>query len=901
MIIDEKDYLMHYGTPRKSGRYPWGSGGDPDQQTSARNQDWLGFVEDMKRQGLTDKEIYDGQGMSSTEFRARKSVARNERRNSRQSQAVRMREEAHSNIAIGKALGISEGAVRDLLKDYENRKEDILIATSDSLRDQVKKHNTSDTLVPIDIGSGTENYMGIAATKLNTAVQILKDEGYTVHDVNAPQVATGQYTKYKVLCPPGTTRTQAFNARDNIRLVDQASENFGETYDGIQPPIGISLNRVGIRYKDQGGGEMDGVIHVRPGVKDVSLGNSQYAQVRVTVGDSHYLKGMATYKDDLPEGVDLVFNTDKTNTGNKLDAMKPIESTDPLNPYGATIRKQVFERDAAGVKKITSVMNIVNEEGSWGDWSSEISAQMLSKQNTVLIKTQLDMTLEKRQAEFKELSSLTNPTVKRKLLETFGDETESTAVHLQAAGFKRQGWHVILPISTMPPTQIYAPKYRDGERVALIRYPHGGTFEIPDLIVNNNHPEAKRVLGNNPRDAVGIHHSVAVRLSGADFDGDTVLVIPNPSRGTRRIKITPALEGLKDFDPKAVYGTPKGSPKTMTKEQKEYQMGVVSNLITDMTIRVASPPDLARAIRHSMVVIDAENHNLNWKQSALDNGISDLKEKYQGKKTAGASTLISRAGAKVSVPQRTPRPAKRGGPISKETGRREFEPTNRSFVNKEGERIFRMQSSTKLAETEDAHLLSSGTPQERLYADYANKMRVLANQSRREAVTTPRLNYSKSARKIYAKEVESLKDKLDLVERNRPLERQAQILANAQIRARKQENPGMDTATEKKVKNQALAEARIRTGATRLDIKITPQEWIAIQSGAISESFLNDILNKADLDLVRKYATPKTQRMMTSTMTTRAQQLFASGATRAQVADALGVSISTLDKALNES
>lgn len=901
MIIDEEDYLMHYGTPRKSGRYPWGSGGDPTQQTSTRNQDWLGFVEDLKRQGLSDKEIYEGQGMSSTEFRARKSVARNERVNALTSQMVRMREEAHSHVAIGKQLGVPESTVRAYLKNYESRKEDVLIATSNMLRDQVKKHNTTDVLVPIDIGSGTENYMGIAATKLNTAVQILKDEGYGVFDVNAPQVATGQYTKYKVLCPPGVTRTDAFNARDNIRLIDQASENFGESYDGIQPPIGISLNRIGVRYGDQGGKEMDGVIHVRPGVKDVSLGNSQYAQVRITVNDSHYLKGMATYKEDLPSGVDLVFNTNKNDTGNKLDAMKPIESTDPLNPYGATIRKQVFERDAEGRKKVTSVMNIVNEEGSWGDWSSEISAQMLSKQNTVLIKTQLDMTLEKRQAEFNELSSLTNPTVKRKLLETFGDETESVGVHLSAAGFKRQGWHVILPIDSMPPSQIYAPKYRDGETVVLIRYPHGGTFEIPELTVNNNHAEAKRVLGRNPRDAVGIHHSVAVRLSGADFDGDTVLVIPNPKKGTRRIKVTGALEGLKDFDAKAVYGSPPGSPKTMTKDQKEYQMGVVSNLITDMTIRLAPGSDIARAVRHSMVVIDAENHNLNWKQSALDNGISDLKEKYQGKKTAGASTLISLAGAKLSVDQRVPRPAARGGPIDRETGRREFEPTNRSFVNREGERIFRKQGSTRLAETDDAHTLSSGTPQEKLYADYSNKMRTLANQARREAVNTPRPKISSSAKKIYVKEVQSLNDKLDLVERNRPLERQAQILATAQIRARRDENPGMDASTEKKVKNQALAESRIRTGAKRLDIKITPQEWIAIQAGAISDSQLNDILNKADLDLVRKYATPKTQRMMSSTMVTRAQQLFASGATRAQVADQLGVSISTLDKALNES
>lgn len=67
---------------------------------------------------------------------------------------------------------------------------------------------------------------------------------------------------------------------------------------------------------------------------------------------------------------------------------------------------------------------------------------------------------------------------------------------------------------------MYAPNYKDGETVALIRYPHGGTFEIPILTVNNKQAEGKRVLGNTPADAIGINSKVAGRLSGADFDGD---------------------------------------------------------------------------------------------------------------------------------------------------------------------------------------------------------------------------------------------------------------------------------------------------------------------------------------------------------------------------------------------
>lgn len=895
VIFDEDDYLAHYGTPRHSGRYPWGSGGDNNQQTSTRNQDFLGFYNDMKSQGLSDTEIARGMGISTTLLRNRRTIANNERKQALTSQIVRLREAGNSNVGIGQRLGLPESTVRSYLKDYENQKVNVLAATSDMLRDQVAQKQF------IDVGSGVENYLGISATKLNAAVQVLRDEGYMLHDVNIQQVGTGQFTRYKILCPPGTTRTEAFKNRDKIQQITMKTENFGETFEGIQPPIGISSSRVAVKYGDQGGDAADGVIYVRPGVKDVSLGRSNYAQVRITVDNDHYLKGMAMYKDDLPDGVDLMFNTNKKDTGNKLDAMKPIESDDPVNPYGATIRDQVYERDANGRKRVTSVMNIVNEEGSWSDWSNDISTQMLSKQSPVLIRNQLDMTWEKRQKEYQELSSLTNPTVKKKLLTTFGDETDSAAVHLDAAGFKRQGWHVILPISNMKPSEIYAPNFKDGERVVLIRYPHGGTFEIPELVVNNNHRGAKKALGDNPKDAVGIHHSVAERLSGADFDGDTVLVIPN---GSRKIKSTPALQDLKGFNPKAIYGVPKveGQPPTISSSMKQTQMGVVSNLITDMTIRGAPTSDIARAVKHSMVVIDAEKHNLNWKQSAIDNGISQLQQKYQRQYGAqGASTLISRATATVRVDERKPRTAAKGGPINRETGAKEFELTGRLRKNKSGELETAQQKSKRLAETDDAHSLSSGTLPERLYADHSNRLKNLANQARLQIVNTPNPKRSPLAAKTYAKEVDSLNAKLDRAQRNRPLERQAMVIANANIRAKMQENPGMDEATLKKVRSQALHEARARTGATKTDIIIEPNEWEAIQAGAIAYSRLNEILNKADLEVVRKLATPKNQNLMSSSKISRAKQMFASGATRAEVAAALGVSLSTLDQSVNVS
>src|SRR5690606_21658099 len=104
-------------------------------------------------------------------------------------------------------------------------------------------------------------------------------------------------------------------------------------------------------------------------------------------------------------------------------------------------------------------------------------------------------------------------------------------------------------------------------------------------------------------------------------------------------------------DSKREYPAYEGMPK-MTAKQKQSEMGKVSNLITDMTIKGANTNEIARAVRHSMVVIDAEKHNLNYKQSAIDNGISQLKQKYQGGADKGASTLISRTTSEQRVPTR---------------------------------------------------------------------------------------------------------------------------------------------------------------------------------------------------------------------------------------------------------
>jgi DNA-binding CsgD family transcriptional regulator len=875
---------------------------------------FLDIVEDMRKEGMTEAQIAQGFGISTTQLRASKSIARNEQKQQQINMAQRLKDKGYSNVAIGERMGINESSVRSLLDPGAKDKADVLESTSNMLKRQVeeKKYVDVGTDVHRDlpIGDGPSARGEISSTKFDTAVARLREEGYTLHYVKVPQLGTGKFTTVKVLAAPGTKYREVFENRHLIRGISEKSKDGGHTFDGgFQKPISVSSKRVDIVYADKGGAEKDGLIYVRPGAKDLSLGAARYAQVRIDVDGTHYLKGMAVYKDDLPAGVDLQFHTNKGNTGSKKDAMKK-QSDDPDLPFGAVVSQLKNDKG-----KVNSALNIVNEEGKWDDWSRNLPSQMLSKQRPDLVKSQLDVTYERRRKEFEEISALTNPVVRQKLLETFADSTDSASVHLKAAAMPRQATKVIIPIASIKEHEIYAPSLRDGERVSLVRFPHGGTFEIPEVTVNNKNREARKILGTDAKDAIGIHHKVAERLSGADFDGDTVLAIPN---NTGKIKSTPALDGLKGFEPKSAYkpydgmrtvdgGTynartrsvdyPGGKKNPSHMQQK---MGDVSNLITDMTIKGASPDELARAVRHSMVIIDSEKHHLDYKSSAQNNGIPALKEKYQGKKNAGASTLISRAGSPERITKRKPRPAAEGGPIDRETGKKVFVDVEDTYVNRKGVTVKPTEEVSKLANRDDAHSLSSGTPVERIYADHSNRLKSLANQSRKEMVNTKPRAYEPSAKKVYSREVDSLNAKLNTALKNAPLERQAQVLANAMVAQKKAANPNLDGSDLRKIKAQALATARVRTGAKKERIDLTDTEWDAIQAGAISTNKLKRILDNADIEQIRVRATPKQKLLMTSAKASRAKAMLASGYSQAEVADALGVSLTTLKSSLSE-
>ena len=885
MIIDENDYLAHYGTPRHSGRYPWGSG---DNETEHRNATLNQEVARLKKDGIKEADIATGMGYkSTTDLRAAMSISKNAQKASDIALVQRLRDDGNSPSAISRRTGLADSTVRSYLKPGAADKADQLTSTANMLRDQVNEKGF------VDVGAGVAIGQGISQGRFDTALSVLQQEGYEVHSLSLPQLTTEHDTKYKVLGLPGSEKKEIYQDPTKIKLITDSSDDGGRSWNKTLDPMSIDSKRIAVVYKGEGGEKADGVIYVRPGVKDVELGGKNYAQVRVMVDGTHFVKGMAMYKNDLPPGVDLVFNTSKEKTGSKLDALKPREENIDL-PFGSLISRQIVDHPGSKDAKVTSVMNIVNEEGRWDEWSKTLSSQMLSKQSPILAKTQLDMTYEHRINEFEQIKALTNDTVKRKMLNDFAGTTDSAAVHLKAAAMPGQQVRVILPVSSLPKTQVYAPTFKHGEELVLVRFPHSGPFEIPQLINNRNHAESKRLLGD-AKDAIGINHHVAKQLSGADFDGDTVLVIPNYHG---RVKTASMLESLKNFDPRASYPKYDGM-EVMSKDRTQSEMGKISNLITDMSIANASHDEIARAVKHSMVVIDAAKHELNYKQSYNDNNIKQLKDKYQRQVsgTGGASTLISRRKSEERVPQRKDRPHSMGGPVNLTTGEKEFIPTGR--VNRKTGQLITTKS-TKLTEAKDAHTLSSGTPMERYYANHSNKLKALANQARLEAIKTPRAKRSPSARDTYKSEVASLEASLALAKQNAPLERQAQLLANSNVRTRRNDNPNMDSETLKKVKTQALNDARHRTGADKQDIKISQKEWNAIQEGAISDSKLTEILLHTKTETIRKLATPKDDVLMTSAVTRRAKAMLASGYSRDEVAQALGVSKSTLDLGVKE-
>lgn len=907
------EFLEHYGTPRHSGRYPWGSGKNPQ-----RNKNFKSRVDELRKKGLKDTQIAEGFGISTTVLRARYSNATNEIKKENIERAVRLKEKGYKNTKIAEMMGVPESTIRNWIKPDAIEKR----SSTEQIADILKKN--VDEKGYIDVGKGVELSLNTTDTKLKNAIALLEEQGYAKWTVQVNQLGTGegQKTSIKVLAPPGTTYKDINMNQDKIRTIEDYSVDQTDKVSklGLPPVNSISSDRIKILYSEDGGSAKDGVIEIRRGVEDLSLGNAKYAQVRIGVDDKYYLKGMAMYSDNIPPGVDVIFNTSKSKDKPLEKVLKEMKTTtlpdgtkviDQDNPFGASIKSEKdltrvprYYEDTNGNQKVSAI-NVVNEEGDWGTWSKSLASQMLSKQPNQLVKKQLELSYEIKKDEFNKIMELDNAVVRRKMLESFANDCDASAVHLKAAALPRQSSYVILPIDGIKENEIYAPRFKNGENVALIRYPHGGTFEIPILTVNNKNKQATSIL-SDAIDAVGIHSKSAERLSGADFDGDTVLVIP--VNENVKIKATKQLEGLKDFDPKKQYAIErlddpaldkKVNPKAMTAKGKQVEMGKITNLITDMTIKMAPPEELERAVRHSMVVIDAEKHDLDYRKSYKVEKIDELKAKYQVQpdgRIGGASTIISMAKSVERVPTRkelSPDPV---------TGEKRYEVKVGDTYIKDGKVHHRTIESTKMAEAPDATKLIStfNTPNERSYAQYANRLKTLANEARKEYMNTDMPKRDPEAAKAYEKEVASLDSKLNIALKNAPRERQAQLLANQIVEMKKSGKSDADADTIKKWRGQALATARTRVGASKQQITFTEKEWEAVQARAISPTKLAKILDNANLDNVKKMATPKSTRGLSPSQISIIKSMKARGYTSGEIAERLGVSSGTVSYYANK-
>lgn len=717
--MSEEEFIMHYGKGHldggHSGRYPWGSGKD-DYQHSI---DFLGRVEQLRKRGWkeTPENIAKDFGLSVKEYRMEKTLCNNERRLRQVSRVENLKASGLNNSEIGRKVGIPESSVRSLLNESSKKKMLEARNTADFLKEQLK------TKKMIDVGVDTEIDLGISRVKLDTALYMLESQGYGVYSNRIPQPTNkNKQTTQKVLCDkdikpaPGKTVPKEIYDYENIKTLKEyiSRDNGGSFEKKFNYPASLDSKRMLIRYADEKGpdgftgNDKDGTIEIRRGVPDLDLGESRYAQVRILVDGTHYAKGMAIYSDKMPDGIDVVFNTNKSKdvpmkSPNKEDkqVLKPIKS-DPENPFGSAIKDVdqggQYWYDSKTGKRLQSkaesknaklgLINKRSDQGDWTEWKDALPSQFLSKQPVYMAKKQLELAKANKLAEFDDIKSLTNPTIKKYYLEKFASNCDKAAVDLKAAALPGQKYHVIIPVNSLGDNEIYAPQYKPGTKVALIRYPHGGTFEIPILTVTDKNPVAKKIIGPDSIDAVGIKKKVADRLSGADFDGDTVMVIPtHDKKGKVKISSRDQLDELKGFDTKSYQYDDQRVGKDGTvhyyRNGKEFkimkntntQMGIISNLITDMTLAGANDTDLAKAVKHSMVVIDAEKHKLDYRASEIENNIADLKRRYQKSidkdgniKYGGAGTIVSRAKGELDVPKR------RGQPKINEKGKSWYDP-----------------------------------------------------------------------------------------------------------------------------------------------------------------------------------------------------------------------------------
>lgn len=917
-------------------------------------------IKGLKDAGYTESQIAIGLGITTQSLKARESIATNIakreflEKNKELMNGIKdengnwIKEPITNRSERARILGVSEATLRSRENGQVDKNTQIIFDVADILRNEMKTNKY------LDVGKGTAESLSLAKKmnikpdRLATAIEILKLEGYDTINVQVDQMGSkvGNKTTIQTLVPPGTTYQQL---KEDVAKIDNVIgvynggrfEDDTETFRKIEEPVSIDSKRIFIKYAEEGGIEKDGLIELRRGVDDISLGKAAYAQVRIAVDGDHYLKGMAMHTDNIPEGYDILVNSNKKEGTPPEDVFKKMDPTKKVdgNPFGTSIKTDpdedyIIQRhyiDSKTGEEKLSAINVVNAEGDWSKWSKTVASQLLAKQSPDLVNKQLDLTYDAREREFNEIMSLTNPVVRKRLLNEFEKNTDKAAVDLKAVAFPEQSTRVLLPYPNMKENECYCPGYDNGEMVALVRYPHGGTFEIPRLTVNNKFDEAKKDLGEC-RDAIGIHPKTATTLSGADFDGDTVICIPiydkhgnkiTPLTTSEDIDMAPYMK-LRDFDtltyklPKEVVYEADGvtrrkDPRVMQDEKaRGKQMGIATNLIMDLTSKRADPKDIVDAVMYSMVVVDAFKHGLDWKQAQKDFRIAEINKKYRA--TGGSDTIMTKAKSpeyvdpkkeKTAVSKMTPEELEKwyaGEKIyeipSKTVAWRDKETGEYHQIERTGKKVksYKMAEANTDKEIEDL-MSSNPTAIEIAYATFATRLKHLAQTARKEAraIETYDKNTDKSLKDKYKEQIDSLRRKKTEAIAGKPLEKKAQAYANRLFDIFKADNPDLDDAHYDKQRGKLIEAARKRVGAKQTRIDITPKEWEAIQSRVISASELNEIFNYADMDKVKKLAMPRETKILTTSQINWAINAMYNGKSIAEIASDLGVSTSTIN------
>ena len=215
-----EDMLMHYGMPRRSGRYPFSSGENPYQHSG----DFIARVEALKKSDFTftdpetgktykgDTAIAKSMGLSTTQFRTQLSLANDERRALNVATAKSLREKGYSLNEIAAKMGFAnDSSVRSLLNENSEARMNKARMTAEFLKSRIDEKGI------IDVGTGVERELGVSKEKLKEALYILELEGYPVYGGGVPQATNpGRQTNLKVVCPPGTEHKDLYNFENEI-------------------------------------------------------------------------------------------------------------------------------------------------------------------------------------------------------------------------------------------------------------------------------------------------------------------------------------------------------------------------------------------------------------------------------------------------------------------------------------------------------------------------------------------------------------------------------------------------------------------------------------------------------------------------------------------------------------